>query len=155
MFSKLERFLKDRFPVSHDGDVAQDEERSLMISTAVLFLEMAYSDFEISEQEIKEIRQTLSEFFKLKAHEVDELLSFAEESRNARNDIWKFTNLLKENLSHEQKQRILERLWDLIYSDQKVDKYEDALIRKLTNLLGLDHADMIAAKLKAKEKFKQ
>ena len=152
MFSKLERFLKDKFPASHVVDAPEDEERSLMTATAVLFLEMAYRDFEMSKEEIEEIRNTLSDFFQLKENEVDELLSFAEESRKARNDIWKFTNLLKQNLSHEQKLRILERLWELIYADQKVDKYEDALIRKITNLLGLEHAEMISAKLKARKK---
>ncbi|HID39215.1 MAG TPA: TerB family tellurite resistance protein [Calditrichaeota bacterium] len=152
MFSSIEHFFKDKFQITVSDSDPVKEERSLMISTAVLFLEMAYSDFEVSKEEIIKIRATLKDFFSLEEREIDELLSFAEESRKQRNDIWQFTNLLKDNLNHEQKLRILEQLWELIFSDQKVDKYEDALIRKITNLLGLDHADMISAKFKARGK---
>ena len=49
---------------------------------------------------------------------------------------------------------MLEELWLLIYADGRVDKFEDVLIRKMTTLLGLEHRDMISAKLSAKEKFK-
>ncbi|HGY56124.1 MAG TPA: TerB family tellurite resistance protein [Caldithrix abyssi] len=155
MFSKIERFLKEKVHMAAQENNPAGEERGLMVATAVLFLEMAHSDFDMSPQEIKQIQTTLSEFFSLDASEIDQLLSLAEENRRQRNDIWLFTNLLKENLNHRQKQRILEQLWELIYADQKVDMYEDALIRKITNLLGLEHAEMIAAKLKAKEKFKR
>ncbi len=154
MFSKIEQFFKDKLQINVSDSDPVKEERGLMIATAVIFLEMAHSDFELSEKEIIKIRAILKDFFSLQAKEIDELISFAEASREQRNDIWLFTNLLKENLNHQQKLRILEQLWELIFSDQKVDMYEDALIRKITNLLGLDHAEMIEAKLRVREKNK-
>ena len=57
---------------------------------------------------------------------------------------------MKEQYSRSDKIKILEMLWQLVYADGHMDKYEDALIRKINNLLGLTHGEMIQAKLKAK-----
>ncbi len=148
MISKLEsivnKYLKE--PVSiHD-----DRNEQIMISTAVLFLEMAYADFEISDEEESRLKEILQELFDLDEDEIDELLETARESRSHRQDIWMFTDVVKSYFNRNQKRRILENLWRLIFADGHIDRYEDALIRKITNLIGLEHGDMIQAKLKIK-----
>ena len=150
MFDKLEKFIKSQFSASEQEDPRQLDRR-LMIATTVLFLEMAYADFELTDDEEKRIQNTLEDFFMLPTDNVVELMDLAKESRAEKNDLWTFAGLIKEHFSHSQKNQILEKLWILIYTDGTVDKYEDRLIRKITNLLGMEHGDMIAAKLKAKE----
>lgn len=149
MLSKLESFinkyLKEPVPAQ------DDREEQIMMATAVLFLEMAYADFEISEDEEVHLIGILQELFHLDPDKIDELLDAAKESRAQRQDIWKFTDLLKSHFNREQKIRILENLWRLIFADSHVDRYEDALIRKITTLLGLEHGDMIQAKIKVKD----
>jgi uncharacterized tellurite resistance protein B-like protein len=150
MFDKLEKFIKSQFSASEQED-PRELDRRLMIATTVLFLEMAYADFELTDDEEKRIQNTLEDFFMLPTDNVVELMDLAKESRAEKNDLWTFAGLIKEHFSHSQKNQILEKLWILIYTDGTVDKYEDRLIRKITNLLGMEHGDMIAAKLKAKE----
>jgi uncharacterized tellurite resistance protein B-like protein len=150
MFDKLEKFIKSQFSASEQED-PRELDRRLMIATTVLFLEMAYADFELTDDEEKRIQNTLEDFFMLSTDNVVELMDLAKESRAEKNDLWTFAGLIKEHFSHSQKNQILEKLWILIYTDGTVDKYEDRLIRKITNLLGMEHGDMIAAKLKAKE----
>jgi len=149
MLSKIEKFFKNRLEIQEE-ETGDSLDNKLMVSTTVLFLEMAYADFDISVEEEKHIKTTLHDFFNLKQTEINELIKLASDSRDDRNDIWLFTNLIKENFNREQRLRILEQLWRLIFADSKVDRYEDALIRKITNLLGLEHREMIQAKLKAK-----
>lgn len=148
MLSKLESFIKNKLkePLSTPDEI----EKQIMIATAVLFLEMAYADFEIVMEEEKRLIKILHKLFQLNPDEIDELIEAAKESRDKRNDIWKFTNLLKSQFDHEQKIGIMENMWRLIFADGHVDRYEDALIRKLTTLLGLEHGDMIQAKIKVK-----
>jgi uncharacterized tellurite resistance protein B-like protein len=68
-------------------------------------------------------------------------------------DLWQFTNLINQNFGNEQKVKILEILWHVIFVDGKVDKYEEHLIRKVSFLLDLHHSDLIDAKLRVKEKL--
>jgi len=144
MFGKLEGFFR--------GTEAKPKDDSLgKIAPAVLYLEMASADFEVSSEEREKIRSTLRRFFGLGKEEVDGLMDAAGRERAARNDLWYFTNAIKQKYSREQKKIILENLWEIIFADGRVDKYEDALIRKVTGLLGLEHADMIAAKLKVQK----
>jgi uncharacterized tellurite resistance protein B-like protein len=59
--------------------------------------------------------------------------------------------MIKNNFEHGDKIKILEMLWALVYADGYMDKYEEALMRKITALLGLAHGEMVEAKLKAKK----
>jgi uncharacterized tellurite resistance protein B-like protein len=148
MLSKLETFINKHLKEPAINNDSTEEQ--IMISTAVLFLEMAYADFDISSEEETHMIEILHELFNLDSDEIDELINTAKESRSDRPDIWMFTDLLKTHFNREQKIRILENLWRLIFADGRIDRYEDALIRKITTLLGLEHGDMIQTKLKVK-----
>jgi uncharacterized tellurite resistance protein B-like protein len=154
MINKLEKFIKEVFTESETKTDPKELEKQLMIATTVLFLEMAYADFNLSSDEEEHMKETLQDFFMLSSSQVDELIDLAKENRADKNDIWTFAGLVKEKFSRDQKLSILEKLWLLIYADGTVDKYEDRLIRKITTLLGLEHGEMIQAKLNAKNKLK-
>ncbi len=151
MLQRLEKFFKEQLQPASDKST-EEQEAKIRIATAVLFLEMAFADFEIDPQEEREITHSLQTLFSLEAAQVDRLLQEAKHKRSEAHDIYRFTNLLKEAYSREERIRILEMLWLLIFADGRVDKYEDALIRKITTLLGLEHGDMIQAKLAMRNK---
>lgn len=125
-------------------------EQKIKIATTALFLEMAYADFEIDALEEEEILSALQSLFDIDKNEIVQLIREAKVERASKHDIWNFTDLIKQNFERPERVGILEKLWLLIYADGRIDKYEDALIRKITTLLGLEHSDMIQAKLKMK-----
>jgi len=145
MFKNLEKFFKS-------DDSGTEDKPDLEIAAAALFLEMASADFEVLDEEKEQIEQTLANFFDLEINKIDDLIAEASSLRKSRNDLWYFTNAVRKELDREQKKKMLEDLWMIIYADGRVDKFEDVLIRKMTTLLGLEHGEMITAKLKAKEK---
>ena len=61
----------------------------------------------------------------------------AEEIEKQSNQILVFTKEIK-NLDEDSKIKIVETLWNIIYSDSKADMYENSLMRRLTGLLYLD-----------------
>jgi len=65
-------------------------------------------------------------------------------------DLWKFTNRINQKYSMEEKIRVVETVWDVVYADGKLDKHENYLVHKLANLLHLSHKQLIDAKLKVK-----
>jgi uncharacterized tellurite resistance protein B-like protein len=148
MFDALDKFLKRCVSTEIPSEKVSDDD-ALMIATAVLFLEMAYADFEISADEEEHLHETLSRFFNISKKDVLELVQVAKERRAERHDIWLFSKLVNEHFDRPEKKWILEQLWKMIYADGKVDKYEDNLIRKISTLIGLSHQEMIEAKIKS------
>ena len=62
----------------------------------------------------------------------------AEENESNSNQILNFTREIK-NLNEEDKKKIVESLWNIIYSDSQSDMYEANLMRRLSGLLYLDN----------------
>ena len=147
MFKFLEKLI------TNEPNTVQISERDLQLATAGLFLEMVYADFEPHPDEQKQLFNALQNLFQLSQQEIDQLLREAKQIREQRQDIWQFASLIKDHLEREQRLKILSNLWKIIFADGRVDKYEDALMRKITNLLGLDHSDMIETKLEVKNRF--
>ena len=61
----------------------------------------------------------------------------AEEIEKNSNQILDFTKEVK-NMDKDSKIKIVEVLWNIIYSDNSADMYENSLMRRLTGLLYLD-----------------
>ncbi|MBN1407513.1 MAG: TerB family tellurite resistance protein [Calditrichaceae bacterium] len=153
MLSKIEQFIKSNFMLVQEKSTPDQLDQKLKIATTALFLEMAYIDFNLEPEEEVQISKTLTELFGLDSSKVADLIEIAREEREDKSDIWTFAGLIKSNFTHEQKIHILEKLWTLIYTDGKVDKFEDRLIRKISTLLGLEHGEMISAKIKIQKKL--
>ena len=63
-------------------------------------------------------------------------------------DLWKFTNLINQNYTLEEKLKVIETVWEVAYSDGELEKHEDYLVHKVATLLRLSHKQLIDAKLK-------
>ena len=93
----------------------------------------------------------MRETFGITEEEARELLEMAHKERDQSYDVYSFTRAINENFKMEEKQKVLEAAWRVMYSDGVIDKYEDALARKLMQLLRLEHKEAIDAKLSAKK----
>ena len=118
------------------------------VATCALFLEMATIDGEFSDSERTGILSLLKEKYNLEDENADALIEASREEVKKSIDYWRFAKLINDNYSREEKKQIVEMLWTILYADGTVDKHEDYLVRKLSNLLRLDHEELIDAKLK-------
>ena len=150
MLSKIKDFFQENIAIKEK--VADDKESNnkVAIATCALLLEMAHTDEEFNEIEEAEIKKIMQSEFNLSEDKVDEIIKLSDAERIESLDLWQFTNLINENFSKEEKIRVVEYIWQVIYADEKVDQYEEYLIRKLSYLLNVDHKDMIDAKLRVK-----
>ena len=129
----------------------EDKAQKIQVATCALLLEVANSDEEFSESERENIVRILEEDFRLSDEYAQEIIERAERERKERIDLWGFTRLINENYSIEEKIKIIEMVWKVIYADGKLDKYEDYLAHKLSKLLKLEHKQLIDAKLKVRD----
>ena len=56
------------------------------------------------------------------------------------------TRLINNGFSAAQKVKVIELMWEVAYADDKLQKYEEALVRKVADLIYVPHSDFIAAK---------
>lgn len=149
MIENIKRIFSEKMH-SEERDAPSDAKK-VSIAACALLLEMAHADDEFSKEEMNNIISNLNAQFDLDEEDAGELIALAEEERKESLDLWQFTNLINKNYSREDKQMVVETLWRVIYSDGKVDKHEEYLMRRLTYLLNLDHKDMIEAKFIARD----
>ena len=62
-------------------------------------------------------------------------------------DHFALTNFLRRHASLDERVEMVRTMWRIVYSDRKLTDYEHYLVRKLSDLLGLEHHVMIDAKV--------
>jgi uncharacterized tellurite resistance protein B-like protein len=131
-----------------------DENKKLQAATCTLFIELAGADDNFSEQERDKIISIMKSTFNLEDDCVNDLMALSEKRLKTDDSIYDFTNLINRNFSNEEKFELLKDLWRLIYVDDKLDMYEDHMIKKIGGLLNMGHQDIIDSKMLVKEELK-
>ena len=139
----LKRYLSE--PVPEQPNARFDR---IQIATCVILLEIAQTDDEMSDAERKIIKIILERDFDLPEDAAVELMAIARASREESVGLHEYTRLICEHYSREERKRVMESLWKVIYADQGLNQHEDYLIHRLAKLLRLDHDEMIEAKLR-------
>ena len=126
----------------------QEKFKRTHVATCIILLEIAKSDDEFCSVEQETTKAILKHELSIPDEDIEDLMKIAAEKREDSVDLWEFTSLINEHFSEEERIRIIELAWRVIYADEKLDKYEDHLVHVLANLLRLDHSDLIEAKLR-------
>ena len=146
-FKWLEKLTQLRESASEKGN-DRDE---LGMTLAVLMLEVAKSDFEESEAEIQTMTAWLeNQDLGLKSQDVGQRLDSARNEQAGSAGLFEYTRRACERMSMEERVELVEQLWRIAYADGVIDKYEEAAIRKASELLYVSHSDFIRAKFAAK-----
>ena len=103
---------------------------------AALLIYATKIDQDFSEKEEIIIKRTILAIG-AKKEDVDKIIYEGKEIENNSNQILEFTKKVK-NMSENDKIKILESLWRIIYSNKEVDIYEANLMRRLAGLLYID-----------------
>ncbi len=111
-----------------------------LLKICALLIHAAKIDENYSDEEKKIIKKALIEISK-NDENIDEILEKAERLESDSNQILEFTREVK-NMSHENKIKIVETLWKIIYSNNEADIYETGLMRRLAGLLYIDSKTM-------------
>jgi uncharacterized tellurite resistance protein B-like protein len=126
------------------------EEHRLKVATVALLLETARADFQIHDEELASVAHHAQVFFDLDADETTELVSLAEQESQNATCYYEFTSLINSKFTPEEKASIVELMWRIAYADKELEKYEEALVRKIAELLYVPHSAFIAAKHRVK-----
>ncbi len=143
MIKKLQRFFDQKIQSISGGQTAILPERALQLATASLLIEVSRADYHIDAKEQRTIADAIQAFFSLSAEETREIIELAESEVDDVTCLFEFTRLVNENFDYPQKLKVVEMMWSVSYADLDKDKYEEHLIRKVSELLYVSHSDFI------------
>ena len=115
------------------------------LAACALLLELAHADDEFSEEERERITRAAREMGVAPA-DLEELLGLADAERRESVDLFQFTRLVAENFSREERLKLVEAIWGVVYSDGKLTEAENRLARRIAELLGFQHPEVQAVK---------
>jgi len=118
---------------------------------ASLLIHIAKIDQVYTDKEKEIIIKTIVELGAEKEN-LENIIKNAEKNENDSNQILDFTKEVK-NMNEIDKEKIIEALWTVVYSDGNSDMYEESLMRRLTGLLYLNKKTVGDIKEKVKEKL--
>lgn len=143
-FQKLARIFREPFPVP--ATEAKHEEK-IRLATAAVLLDTAYADESFSLAEEKNVVEYLRKNFNLAEDSALQLVEAAAELRSHTIDHWNLTHMIRKSASLEDRIEMVKAMWRIAYADDNLHQYEEYLVRKMADLLGLEHHVMIEAKL--------
>lgn len=107
------------------------------LAVAALLVEAAQIDGAIPPAEREIMQRLMRERLRLSEEETALLLRIAEGEFAAALDDWVFTQTVREHYAMEERQRVLEMMWRVVYADGRLARLEDALMGHVTEALGL------------------
>jgi uncharacterized tellurite resistance protein B-like protein len=143
MLGKILSFLQNDRPADTEGQFTR-----VQVATCALLLEVAHSDGQYHAAEARLVHDLLAGFFNLPAEAIAELVEFSRDHQQNSTDLFQFAREINAHFSSEEKLAVMEGVWRIIYVDDILDKFEDALARQLATLLRLSPREAIACKMK-------
>jgi uncharacterized tellurite resistance protein B-like protein len=129
----------------------RDARHAIELATAALLVEVGRLDAEIDAAERAAMLRAVREKFGLSAQEAETLIGLAEAEAREATDYYQFTSLINRHFSQEQRQRVIELMWQVAYADAELSAHEQHVVRKIAGLLYVPHNAYIAAKLRARD----
>ncbi len=149
MFKSISSFVKEKISDNNDDEI--NGQQVMHLASAALLLEVSRADFDIQDEELESIANSLAKRFDFSTQEANSLIELARTEQDSHVSIHPFVKIINEGCSMDEKKLLLEDLWKVAYADNKLDKYEEYQLRKIAELLYIPHSAFIQTKLKVTE----
>ena len=114
---------------------------------AALLVEIAFADKDFDDTEKDSLRETLVKTYSLNEEEIEEIIQDADRSVEESTSLYGYTRIVNNEFNYEDKLDLIRNLWKVAYADGNLDKYEEHLLRKISDLIHVSHSDYINIKL--------
>ena len=146
MFDLLKKFIADT--TRADAGTAAFAEDDYRLATAALLIHVANVDGKIDPPERQRLREVIEARFGLDAAATTRLIEMAEQSDKEAVDFFHFTNVLKRQLDDDGRHKIIEMMWDVVFADGEVTEFEENVVWRIAELLGVSTRDRVMLRQK-------
>lgn len=141
MFEAFRKFLSDVTDGGkHPTHFAENDYR---LAATALLVHAAAIDGDLSDAERNKLHAVIKRRFDLDDATTDVLVAEATEAEHEAVDLYHFTRLLNRSLDEDGRRRMVEMMWEIAYADGRVGEFEDNLLWRAADLLGVSAQDRI------------
>ena len=148
MFTSLKTVFKQ---LLEGQDLSPSTDSSPNLAMAALLCEVSSADYQIEDREKQAKVSLLQNLLSIEKDEATRLITQATEKVKESASLYDFTSKLRE-LEQETRFELIKAMWSVAYADGHIDPLEDAVIRKVAELLYVDHSEFIRAKIQVTSK---
>jgi uncharacterized tellurite resistance protein B-like protein len=131
---------------AHETEVHFNSDDTRLAVAALLVHSMTI-DGAASDVEREKLEGLLSRKFGLSGADLQLLVKDATDAENEVVDLYRFTSVLKRQTSEDERIRVIENLWEIVYADGVSTEFEENLVWRVAELLGVSARDRISRKL--------
>ena len=145
--------IKDLITKFGKEEEIQEESNLTLLnnSCAALLVEIAFADKDFDETEKASLKQSLIETYAIDESDIEEIIRDAENTVSEITSLYGYTSIVNTEFQYDDKLKLLRNLWKIAYADGYLDKYEEHLLRKISDLIHISHSDYISIKLEIRE----
>ena len=141
MFERFRKFLAD---VAEGGKhPAHFDQNDYRLAAAALLVHTAEIDGNMSDPERRKLHALLQRRFELTEADTQALISEATEAEHEAIDLYHFTTVINRSLDENDRLRIVQMMWEIVYADGRVSEFESNLIWRAADLLGISSRERI------------
>ena len=145
MLDGLRQLIADVVSPGTNGNRAFDDNGYQLAATALLIHVMSV-DREPSDLEKRKLHSLVESRFGLDPPTAEHLITSATKIEGESVDLYHFTSVIMREVGEEGRLRIVEMMWELVYADGEVSEFEDNVVWRAADLLGISSRDRIELK---------
>jgi uncharacterized tellurite resistance protein B-like protein len=145
MLDRLREFIADVVSPTAHGPQSFDDTGYRLAATALLVHVISLNG-EPSSVEKQKLHGLLETRFGLDPGTADKLIAAATLVEGEAVDLYHFTSVIMRSVNEEGRLRIIEMMWELVYADGKVSEFEENVVWRAADLLGVSSRDRIELK---------
>jgi uncharacterized tellurite resistance protein B-like protein len=145
MLDKLRQFIAEVVSPAAHGQQTFDDTGYRLAATALL-VHVISLDGEPSAVEKRKLHSLLESSFKLDPGTADQLIASATLVEGEAVDLYHFTSVIMRSVNEEGRLKIVEMMWELVYADGQVTEFEDNVVWRAADLLGVSSRERINLK---------
>ncbi len=151
MLNHIKNFFQLQLEHVTDNNKGKSAQHTSNLACAALLIEVAIIDNHFDNKEFDILSGQLIQQLNITDAECDQLITLAKQEQKEATSTYQFTQLINQHYSEEQKSILIKSMWLVAYADGNIDKYEEHVIRKVADLIYVSHAQLIKAKIEARD----
>jgi uncharacterized tellurite resistance protein B-like protein len=140
-------FIKNLFKKENSkSDTVSFEPTELQIAVSKILVRTAKIDDEFHILEEQKILELLTKYFSLNDEDSKNLMELGISEEKSATDLYAYTNTIKKSLELNERKKIIEMMWQIIVTDDNFDPYENNLVWRVAELIGISTRERVQIK---------
>src|ERR1700742_2384074 len=149
MLDGLRQFIAD--VMSPANETRDFDDTGYRLAATALLVHVVSLDGEPSAVEKRKLHSLIESSFKLDPGTADRLIASATRVEGEAVDLYHFTSVIMHSVDEKGRLRIIEMMWELVYADGQVSEFEDNVVWRAADLLGVSSRNRIDLKHRVAE----